>query len=131
MKSVNKLLNAVKIKPAYFTFKTSNIFRNKDPIPPGLASNLVYEFKCDRCTGRYIGETRRHLDTRIREHIQGKPIPSEVALHLHPPKNENFRIITRTPYPRLAETIWIDHFSKRGCRLMNERNSSVPLYLKL
>ena len=131
IKSLNKLLNGVKIKPVYLTLKTSNIFKNKDPIPPGLASNVVYEYKCDRCTERYIGETRRHLDTRIREHIYGRPTPSEVALHIHPPKKDNFRIIVRTPYPRLAETVWIVDLSNRGYNLMNERDSSVPLHLKL
>ena len=46
---------------------------------------VVYEFKCDRCPGRYIGETRRHLDTRTREHLHGIPVPSEVSTHIHPP----------------------------------------------
>lgn len=128
LKSVNKLLD-VKIKPAYRTFKTAHIFKNKDPVPPGLASNLVYQYQCDRCPGRYIGETRRHLDTRINEHLFGKPVPSEVTLHTHTLKKENFKIITRTPYPRLAETICLDFF--KNSSLLNERESSVPLNLRL
>ena len=100
-------------------------------MPPGLTSNLVYEYKCDRCPKRYIGETRRHLDTRMREHLHGRPVPSEVTLHNHPLNKENFKIITRSNRPRLTETICLDFHKRRNSHLLNEQDSSVPLYLKL
>ena len=39
-----------------------------DPIPLSLKSLVVYEFTCAGCNSRYIGETSRHLSTRIKEH---------------------------------------------------------------
>ena len=93
LKSINKLLHDnVKLFPCFQTFKTSNIFKNKDQIPMGLASNVVYEYKCERCDERYIGETSRHLITRIKEHVFGRPVPTEVTLDHHPVSQHNFRI---------------------------------------
>ena len=133
IKSINKLLLGTKLKPTYVTLKTSKIFKNKDPVPPGLTSNLVYEYKCDRCPKRYIGETRRHLDTRMREHLHGRPVPSEVTLHNHPLNKENFKIITRSNRPRLAKTVCldVDFHKRRNSHLLSVRDSSAPLYLKL
>ena len=131
IRSVNKMLNGVRLKPVYKTLKTSQLFKNKDPVPPGLASNLVYDYKCDRCPERYIGETRRHLETRMHEHLHGKPVPSEITFHNHPLKKENFKIVTLSSYPRLAETICLNFHKNRNSALMNERDSSVPLHLKL
>ena len=34
-----------------------------------LKSSVVYKFTCAGCGSRYIGETTRHLATRIREHL--------------------------------------------------------------
>ena len=34
-----------------------------------LRSHVVYKFSCAGCNARYIGETRRHLSTRVREHL--------------------------------------------------------------
>ena len=33
-----------------------------------LRSGVVYEFKCRSCNASYIGQTKRHLATRIAEH---------------------------------------------------------------
>lgn len=131
IRNLNKNLRAVKIKPVYQTYKTCNVFANKDPVAPGLSSKVVYEFKCDRCPGRYIGETRRHLDTRIREHLHGIPVPSEVSTHIHPPSKENFRIISKTENVRIAETILIDLHRRKKNYLLNDKDSSVPLNLHL
>ncbi|MEL7307661.1 MAG: reverse transcriptase domain-containing protein, partial [Pseudomonadota bacterium] len=102
IRSLNKILPGAQIKPAFRTFKTSHIFKNKDPVAPCLTSKVVYDYQCDRCPGRYIGETRRHLDTRIREHLRGVPVPSEITMHPHPPKKENFRVVSKTSNVRLA-----------------------------
>ena len=89
---------------------------NKDPVPSGFSSKVVYEFKCDRCPGRYMGETRRHLDTRIREHLHGVSVPSEIS-----------------PHVRIAETVLTDlglHRWKQDL-LLNDKDSSVPLCFHL
>ena len=41
----------------------------KDPIPKDLRSCVVYKFTCSRCNSCYIGQTVRHLKTRVREHL--------------------------------------------------------------
>ncbi len=131
LKSVNNLLQKVQIKPVFSTLKTRNLFKNKDSIPSGLSSNVVYEYKCDRCAVRYIGETKRHLNTRIHEHLKAIPVPSEISLHHHPLKKENFFIVSRSSNIRFAETILIDFYRKKDFPLLNEKDSSVPLTLKL
>ena len=42
----------------------------KDPIPKFLKSFVVCEFLCPGCNACYIGETTRHLSTRIKEHLE-------------------------------------------------------------
>ena len=45
------------------------MFSVKDSVPQGLRSRVVYKFSCAGCNASYIGETTRHLCTRIREHL--------------------------------------------------------------
>ena len=96
-------------------------------MPMGLSSNVVYKFTCQQCQHCYIGETHRHLATRIKEHLNGRPLPSEVTKHVHQASEENFKIVLNTRYLKVAESIVI-----RECRsttLLNEQTSSVPLIL--
>ena len=46
------------------------MFNVKDPIPNSLKSFVVSKFVCPGCNACYIGETIRHLSTRIREHLE-------------------------------------------------------------
>ena len=46
------------------------MFNVKDPIPKSLKSFVVYKFVCPGCNACYIGETTRHLSTRIKEHLE-------------------------------------------------------------
>ena len=39
----------------------------KDTLPPGKQSNVVYRIPCS-CVQVYIGETKRRLETRLKEH---------------------------------------------------------------
>ena len=50
-------------------FKISKFFSNKDSVTSALRSNLIYNFSCAGCNACYIGETERHLTTRINEHL--------------------------------------------------------------
>ena len=59
-----------KIKLVFTTFKTKNYFSSKDRFPSNLSSYVVYEFNCAGCNSCYIGETHRHLPTRIDEHFR-------------------------------------------------------------
>ena len=56
----------------------------KDPLPVSKLSNVVYEIPC-KCGKVYIGETRRRLETCIKEHKvaceRGQTEKSAVAEH--------------------------------------------------
>ena len=42
----------------------------KPPVEKMLKSGLVYRITCPRCEACYVGETSRHLQVRITEHVQ-------------------------------------------------------------
>jgi len=51
--------------------KLNNIIKpNKDPLPYMQNSNVVYKITCSDCQASYIGQTKRQLGTRIKEHKQ-------------------------------------------------------------
>ena len=52
--------------------KSIDMFSNKSQTPFGLSSDLVYKFTCNGCNATYIGETSRHLCTRVQEHSRNK-----------------------------------------------------------
>jgi len=41
----------------------------KDSVPRSLRSCVVYKFTCSGCNSVYVGETCRHISTRVREHL--------------------------------------------------------------
>ena len=49
-------------------------------IKSSLKSFVVYRFVCPGCNARYIGETTRHLTTRIAEHLSSQS--SHIKKHL-------------------------------------------------
>ena len=61
--------------------KIGKFFSCKDKIPKSLQSYVVYQFTCAGCKACYIGETKRHLTTRIEEHL-GKDKKSHIFKHL-------------------------------------------------
>ena len=46
------------------------MFSVEDRTPVALKSMVVYQFSCAGCNSRYIGETSRHVSTRIKEHTE-------------------------------------------------------------
>ena len=44
------------------------IRRGKDRLDCFKQTNLVYKINCGNCDATYIGQTKRHLETRIKEH---------------------------------------------------------------
>ena len=61
--------NNIDVKLAFSSFKIGDMFGVKDPIPRGLRTCVVYKFLCASCNACYVGETPRHLSTRVREHL--------------------------------------------------------------
>ena len=103
-----------------------NFLKFKDTIPNALQSCVVYKFNCGQCSSTYIGETARHLSTRIAEH---KGISIRTNKTLITPPNSSIRdhalqaghdinyscfsIIHRTDYNslKISESILINKFN--------------------
>ena len=64
-RSINKKCCAI-----FKAFNVQNYFYLKDETPLALQANVVYLFEgsCDK-SQTYIGKTKRHLATRLREHF--------------------------------------------------------------
>jgi hypothetical protein len=56
------------------SFRLSNFFLFKDKIAGELRSHMVYLYKCPCCGALYVGQTRRHIHTRISEHMGVSPL---------------------------------------------------------
>jgi len=67
---IKKYCKSVAVKIVFTSFKIGQIFSTKDSVPSSLKSNVVYQFKCAGCSACYIGETTRHLSSRILEHLK-------------------------------------------------------------
>ena len=71
--------------------RISSFFPFKDKVPKFLKSGVVYLFKCRRCSASYVGQTTRHLHTRVSEHLgisrdRKTVIQSSHVQHSLPPK---------------------------------------------
>ena len=51
----------------------------KSQVPKDLNANVVYKLTCSACQGSYVGQTKRYLSTRLKEHQRP---PSSVHSHL-------------------------------------------------
>ena len=80
------------IKIVFTSFKIKNYFSYKTKTPFNLNSFLVYKFVCAGCGSSYIGETTRHIKTRIGGHVK-KDKNSHIYKHLHS-KEECFNALT-------------------------------------
>ena len=113
-----------------------NFFKFKDRVPTSLQSNLVYRYTCPQCNACYVGETSRHLRTRIAEH---RGLSSRT---LRPVVNTNSRIfdhylktghdvcensfekvVTSDFHLKTVESIAIKKINPN----LNTQNSSIPL----
>ena len=43
-------------------------------VPKMLLSNVVYKIKCPGCESSYVGQTVRHVQRRLREHLGNRGI---------------------------------------------------------
>lgn len=130
VKNVNSILpNYSKVRVSYATLKSGSFFHNKDRVPDCLRSNIVHVYNYGQCTNcSYIGETTRNFSVRIKEHITGKPTPTEVTLHNHSPQSQNFKVLCNSRYTRIAESIVLS-LSKDKESLLNDFTKSYPLQL--
>ena len=82
----SKFCNNLKIDICFSLFKTGSFFTVKDCISSTQKSFVVYSFFCSSCRASYIGETTRHLKSRVEEHLStGKGS----VIHEHISNNQN------------------------------------------
>ena len=86
----------------------------KSKIPKMFCSNVVYEVICPGCQSSYVGQTTRHLTTRMREH--SRP-PSHVAEHFalcqKQLNEDDVKIIDRSSNPAKLLTLEALHIARR------------------
>ena len=120
-------------RPKKFTFK--------DKIPNALRSCVVYSFTCRCCSATYLGQTVRHLHTRVSEHLgvspltgskSSNPTMSSILSHLdstgHSASRNYFMIISCCSTPDellIRESLLINKLKPS----LNLQGSSVPLLL--
>ena len=106
--------------------KSLSFFRNKDKVPDSLHTNIVYKFTCDQCTNcSCVGETVRHLDTRIKECFSGNPEPTEI--HTHVAEKSNFKVVRSSRFTKITEALVLAT-EKKTC-LLNDMMKSYKLKL--
>ena len=100
----------VKLCPVFKSCKIGDYFSLKCGTPFPYSANVVYQFNCLRDAGcSYIGQTKRHLLTRVTEHLSiDKPSGSKSEIKNHIYKCpvchkkflniENFKILKRCKF---------------------------------
>ena len=86
MKYCKYYCKSTNIKILFSQFKVGDLFSVKESVPKYLRSFIVYRFTCPGCNASYIGETTRHLTTRIKEHLETDS-KSQILKHLNTNKN--------------------------------------------
>ena len=70
-------------------FKIGSMFSLKAQTPKSIRSRVMYQFICAACNDSCVGETARHFETRVNEHLTKHSQPSSIFQHLE--KNEACR----------------------------------------
>ena len=125
-----------------FVFRSStriySFFPFKDRIPKFLRSGVVYLFKCRCCSTSYVGQTTRHLHTRVTEHLgispitvkpSSSPVMSSIFSHLkttgHTANFDDFEILSSCSDDRelmIHESLLISKLKPT----LNVQGSSIP-----
>ncbi|XP_077276910.1 uncharacterized protein LOC143905375 [Temnothorax americanus] len=110
--NVERTMRGVKFKTLLTIPKKLDciIRKGKDRLQPYKQTELVYEIDCVNCDSCYIGQTKRHLETRIKEHR------SDVKKHF-----DNHSVVTKHRLSQNHDFDWQNpkilykekHFRKR------------------
>ena len=72
----------------FYTPRTlQSLYCAKDPLPKESSTHVVYSMKCKTCKDEYVGETKRALSVRKKEHSDAIRLEqcskSAIAEHVH------------------------------------------------
>ena len=76
-KLCNRFCKSAKVKLVFTSNNLCQTFSYKDSYPSILSSKVNYKFVCASCNASYVGQTHKHLTTRIDEHF-GKDKKSHI-----------------------------------------------------
>ena len=76
----------------------------------------------------YVGETKRSFGTQMREHLTGH-LKTEVYLHEHKPKTENFKCVLRHRQTEMGEALVMKDLKDKNTQLMNNQLNLTSLDL--
>ena len=75
---------------------------------PLLRSRLVYQYECAVCHNTYIGQTHRHLKTRIYEHNRGQLFEHHSSCHNTTPFSSCFTILNTCHSKRYMDLLTLE-----------------------
>ena len=135
---VGRILRPLGIGIAHKPVQTlrTTVMRVKDNLPDQEKSGVIYKIDCKDCQKHYIGETKRRLKTRLKEHeaafSKRKDLNSNVVLHgleeNHHFDFEGAKVVglSQSHAGRLLKEAWFsDHLS------INDHIPLPPAYEKL
>ena len=96
--------------------RISSFFLFKDKVPKFLKSGVVYLFKCRCCSASYVGQTTRHLHTRVSEHLGISPITGKPSSS--PPMSSIFCHLKTTGHTANFDDFEILSSYSDDCELM-------------
>ena len=128
----NKVNVNFKLIMTHSTSPIRNLFRHKHKQQLLHLTGVVYEITCS-CGGKYIGQTKRNLLTRLAEHRPAMAGKSDVADHLHENPDHimdfnNPKVLARDSNYRkllIKETL----FMQQNVPTLNSDTTSHPLFL--
>lgn len=137
--SACKNLNRIfKEKELQVAFKSSTSLKNvlgntKDKIESNQKSG-IYEINCKNCNQKYVGQTKRSISTRYKEHIAhfrfNRPEKSSVARHIwdtgHGMPADSIRLIKTVNNYRELDSFESIYMFKNKNSLMNSDNGPIP-----
>ena len=109
------------IKVVYNLPKKLNtiIKTGKDLLPKERNTNVVYQLKCNDCNASYIGQTKRHLYTRIKEHCNN--------IKLHP---SSYSVVSKHRSELAHEFDWENCNILHSERNVNKRELAEMFFIK-
>jgi len=118
----------------------SIIKRGKDKLEPKQNTGVVYRLDCKDCERVYIGQTKQHLETRVREHRNNiknaSGNNSVVTNHRlstnHEFKWDNVSILHKEKNRRkseIAEMFYIKKYKKNNSSLNLQKDMEFKSYL--
>ncbi|XP_011872187.1 PREDICTED: uncharacterized protein LOC105564436 [Vollenhovia emeryi] len=84
---ISQILKKHDIHTRFSVLKKLNVIvrKGKDRIVDSKQTELVYKINCINCDASYIGQTKRHIETRIKEHCNDikKPTSNHSVVSKH------------------------------------------------